>query len=163
MGRSGAIPGLTQSAPRLGRNPASATVSGARLMCYRYHSTSKTISRQRRPVPVLRQPRRDHRRPARHARARGNGDRLQFRRAHCRGHATVPRGGHRPIVSEEKTVVSAHPSKRRALHQYAAATTCCCGLGLQQPPQPRHRSEAVEFVNRRDELICAGGAEDLRH
>src|SRR5262249_25146344 len=56
----------------------------------------------RRAVPVLRQQRRDHRRPARHARARGKGDRLQFRRAHCRRHATVPRGGRRQIVSEER-------------------------------------------------------------
>src|SRR5262249_56109065 len=57
--------------------------------------------RQRRAIPVLRQQRRDHRRPTRHARARGKGDRLQLRRAHCRRHATVPRGGRRQIVSEE--------------------------------------------------------------
>jgi len=62
---------------------------------------AKTSRRQRRAVPVLRQQRRDHRRLARHARARGKGNRLQFRRAHCRRPATVPRGGRRQIVSEE--------------------------------------------------------------
>src|SRR5262245_38435359 len=99
----GALPGGGRAPAQAGRRrrPRSGK-RRARLSGPSPRTLGAREGRQRRAVPVLRQQRRDHRRPARHARARGKGDRLQFRRAHCRRHATVPRGGRRQIVSEER-------------------------------------------------------------
>src|SRR5215468_1306381 len=102
----GALPGGGRSPAQAGRRrrPRSGK-RRARLSGPSPRSLGAREGRQRRAVPVLRQQRRDHRRPARHARARGKGDRLQFRRAHCRRHATVPRGGRRQIVSFSASMV----------------------------------------------------------